>query len=109
MILRPPRATRTDTLFPYTTPFRSLRWRFRYWVRPALPASGRMVRHRSFGFCVLEERPTRATQGLWPDSASRFAALETATDKQIGRAHVCTTVTNAHLVCRLPLAKKNRK
>src|SRR3546814_5534957 len=27
MILRPPRATRTDTLFPYTTLFRSLRLR----------------------------------------------------------------------------------
>src|SRR3546814_7706724 len=26
MILRPPRSTRTDTLFPYTTRFRSLRW-----------------------------------------------------------------------------------
>src|SRR3546814_9360014 len=26
---------------------------------------------------------------------------------QIGRAHVCTPVTNAHLVCRLTLEKKN--
>src|SRR3546814_12103578 len=26
MIPRPPRTTRTDTLFPYTTLFRSLRW-----------------------------------------------------------------------------------
>src|SRR3546814_1069340 len=26
---------------------------------------------------------------------------------QIGRAHVCTPVTNAHLVCRLLLEKKN--
>src|SRR3546814_8597264 len=26
---------------------------------------------------------------------------------KIGRAHVCTTVTNAHLVCRLLLEKKN--
>src|SRR3546814_6580270 len=26
MIRRPPRSTRTDTLFPYTTLFRSLRW-----------------------------------------------------------------------------------
>src|SRR3546814_7287409 len=26
---------------------------------------------------------------------------------EIGRAHVCTPVTNAHLVCRLLLAKKN--
>src|SRR3546814_13398235 len=29
MILRPPRSTRTDTLFPYTTLFRSLRIEFR--------------------------------------------------------------------------------
>src|SRR3546814_8863093 len=28
-------------------------------------------------------------------------------DAQIGRAHVCTHVTNAHLVCRLLLEKKN--
>src|SRR3546814_2465835 len=28
-------------------------------------------------------------------------------DEQIGRAHVRTPVTNAHLVCRLLLAKKN--
>src|SRR3546814_2221462 len=27
---------------------------------------------------------------------------------QIGRAHVCTPVTNAHLVCCLLLEKKNR-
>src|SRR3546814_6146023 len=29
--------------------------------------------------------------------------------KQIGRAHVCTPVTNAHLVCRLLLEKKKYK
>src|SRR3546814_5681806 len=28
---------------------------------------------------------------------------------QIGRAHVCTPVTNAHLVCRLLLEQKSRK
>src|SRR3546814_7714289 len=28
---------------------------------------------------------------------------------QIGRAHVCTPVTNAHLVCRLLLEKKNNQ
>src|SRR3546814_10676600 len=28
---------------------------------------------------------------------------------EIGRAHVCTPVTNAHLVCRLLLEKKNNK
>src|SRR3546814_20677702 len=30
MIRRPPRSTRTDTLFPYTTLFRSIRMRDRY-------------------------------------------------------------------------------
>src|SRR3546814_3999572 len=30
-----------------------------------------------------------------------------ATGVEIGRAHVCTPVTNAHLVCRLLLAQKN--
>src|SRR3546814_3749454 len=29
--------------------------------------------------------------------------------KKIGRAHVCTPVTNAHLVCRLLLEKKKIK
>src|SRR3546814_10822134 len=30
------------------------------------------------------------------------------TDEKIGRAHVCTPVTNAQLVCRLLLEKKNK-
>src|SRR3546814_10390143 len=34
-----------------------------------------------------------------------FPAL--GTDMQIGRAPVCTPVTNAHLLCRLLLEKKN--
>src|SRR3546814_2682864 len=32
-----------------------------------------------------------------------------AGDDEIGRAHVCTPVTNAHLVCRLLLAKKTSR
>src|SRR3546814_7234250 len=31
----------------------------------------------------------------------------TRLSREIGRAHVCTPVTNAHLVCRLLLEKKN--
>src|SRR3546814_2556740 len=34
MIRRPPRSTRTDTLFPYTTLFRSPRTLFTNWPRP---------------------------------------------------------------------------
>src|SRR3546814_8920507 len=40
MIRRPPRSTRTDTLFPYTTLFRSLRPRH---VRPGDPAGAGAV------------------------------------------------------------------
>src|SRR3546814_9207735 len=35
MIRRPPRSTRTDTLFPYTTLFRSTSWVARHVKRPA--------------------------------------------------------------------------
>src|SRR3546814_1216278 len=35
-------------------------------------------------------------------------ALDGSAEK-IGRAHVCTTVTNAHLVCRLLLEQKKNK
>src|SRR3546814_5933335 len=37
----------------------------------------------------------------WVDSENRRVVW------QIGRAHVCTPVTNAHLVCRLLLATNN--
>src|SRR3546814_2888857 len=35
MIRRPPRSTRTDTLFPYTTLFRRVLFRSAWWVRSA--------------------------------------------------------------------------
>src|SRR3546814_10473610 len=41
-----------------------------------------------------------------PDAAVQ--ALVVDTPPEIGRAHVCTPVTNAHLVCRL-LLEKNKK
>src|SRR3546814_19163832 len=31
MVRRPPRSTRTDTLFPYTTLFRSWQWKLIHW------------------------------------------------------------------------------
>src|SRR3546814_4141545 len=44
MIRRPPRSTRTDTLFPYTTLFRSfLRLRDRVFRRPGVIAGERLV------------------------------------------------------------------
>src|SRR3546814_18061529 len=40
MIRRPPRSTRTDTLFPYTTLFRSLRGMIAIGVPPLFVATG---------------------------------------------------------------------
>src|SRR3546814_4642968 len=85
MMRRPLRSTRTDTLFPYTTLFRSAL---------ALGAEAKIFQEkdRIDGERVID---------LHHIAAGRA-------DPQTGRAHVCTPVTNAHLVCRLPLAKKSR-
>src|SRR3546814_7977154 len=49
MIRRPPRSTRTDTLFPYTTLFRSLEQRRRVLQRPPGVLPGRPARGRRHG------------------------------------------------------------
>src|SRR3546814_15403186 len=50
MIRRPPRSTRTDTLFPYTTLFRSWAIENRVYAedpyRGFLPSTGRLTRHQ---------------------------------------------------------------
>src|SRR3546814_3541630 len=76
MIRRPPRSTRTDTLFPYTTLFRSAAGR-----QAAAPA-GRPFR----AFAAAALRP-----GQMVRSEEHTSELP---------------VTNAHLVCRLLLEKK---
>src|SRR3546814_10668876 len=50
-------------------------------------------------------------QAIWPHFASYKLPTLVKADEidwsgTIGRAHVCTPVTNAHLVCRLLVAKK---
>src|SRR3546814_1541685 len=44
--------------------------------------------------------------GLLDDTSAHVSVYGSS---QIGRAHVCTPVTNAHLVCRLLLEKKQNK
>src|SRR3546814_14416139 len=75
MIRRPPRSTRTDTLFPYTTLFRSPRQGQAASVRPPV------------------ERKSAAMS-----SSAQLRSEEHTSELQ---------VTNAHLVCRLLLEKKN--
>src|SRR3546814_8858563 len=104
MIRRPPRSTRTDTLFPYTTRFRS---------RSRSPAGRRCRTDRAAGAQPLFlghvdqprvlERLARGVDAI--DDERVDLALDLVID-EIGRAHVCTPVTNAHLVCRLLLEKK---
>src|SRR3546814_10063840 len=79
MIRLPPRSTRTDTLFPYTTLFRSVALR---------GIGGGMFLPRGFG---IGGEPIL-------DAGAR--------DRKSTRL---TPVTNAHLVCRLLLEKKNKK
>src|SRR3546814_5224728 len=80
MIRRPPRSTRTDTLLPYTTLFRS--WK---------------VANPLNTITVTMNRLMDKVKNNKEDFRIR---------KEIGRAHVCTPVTNAHLVCRLLLEKQ---
>src|SRR3546814_8175409 len=102
MIRRPPRSTRTDTLFPYTTLFRSI------WVT----VSTRSVAVAPSGSLPRSLKPTTCGISIddgWPSiaaSASMPPTPQPSTPK-IGRAHVRTPVTNAQLVCRLLLEKKN--
>src|SRR3546814_5792197 len=95
MIRRPPRSTRPDTLFPYTTRFRSRIIGF-----DDLPMPGADVAKsvdaadlKSAGLVSCGFKSRRPHQPR----------------REIGRAHVCTPVTNAHLVCRLLLEKKKHR
>src|SRR3546814_3053204 len=91
MLRRPPRSTRTDTLFPYTTLFRSDSRRKTSRLRTV---------NRSVVNCLCEAEKASAT---YPAEGS---IAHWPRNHQIGRAHVCTPVTNAHLVCRLLLQNK---
>src|SRR3546814_18663946 len=58
MIRRPPRSTRTDTLFPYTTLFRSVDVEFQREIRLVLQASAALVGD-------VRGKPKRRVDILW--------------------------------------------
>src|SRR3546814_1562326 len=64
MIRRPPRSTRTDTLFPYTTLFRSERSRSTLRVRVALGGAARVRSHVSCGAAHDELARHKKTQSI---------------------------------------------
>src|SRR3546814_15803882 len=99
MIRRPPRSTRTDTLFPYTTRFRSVDWQPMLSIMAVLSlVVGNIAAIAQTNLKRMLAYSTIAHMG--------FVLLALMSGVEIGRAHVRTPVTNAHLVCRLLLEKK---
>src|SRR3546814_9096828 len=66
------------------------------WLSPYLIEHGLSMQQSALLFTVY---------GITIAISSWFSGV-LAEGYEIGRAHVCTPVTNAHLVCRLLLAKK---
>src|SRR3546814_9365585 len=114
MIPRPPISTRTDTLFPYPTLFRSLvdQVAHRYRGGELHLGVAAVEQDRQQPAEAADQRPVLREQHREPAALLvRRAADEDRHRHQlheIGRAHVCTPVTNAHIVCRLLLEKKNK-
>src|SRR3546814_14138115 len=74
MIRRPPRSTRTDTLFPYTTLFRSMLWLAHFFPHEEWAK----VQHR---------RALMALDHLWTDPPGFFARASYAPDMRIAFAN----------------------
>src|SRR3546814_4647613 len=122
MIRRPTRSTRTDTLFPDTTLFRSHRDGARF-LRPDVPPDADEGEPRdgrpaaALQLCAAARRHGKGVGQSLHEAGSRVEPPEAAhldapgarDLRQIGRAPVLTPVTNAHLVCRLLLEKKTKK
>src|SRR3546814_10710629 len=119
MIRPPPRSTPTDTLFPYTTPFRSCVGR-----PPGAQAVDPMVLDRGDTFLNAVPRPLGPGQQrrgdiafldpraildrqavIGPEPQPPLVAIDLDQDRKSTRL---TPVTNAHLVCRLLLEKKKK-
>src|SRR3546814_2723204 len=102
MIRRPPRSTRTDTLFPYTTLVRSA-----HMADDRLdeqPGQRRRDPQARQSLDILAERLEDAAHiGVLEREADLEA--EEAEDRKSTRLN---SSTNAHLVCRLLLEKNNK-
>src|SRR3546814_9509835 len=114
MIRRPPRSTRTVTLFPYTTLFRSQ------------PQACPLVHGHGGDFHVVDLDTAGVGRDnahdhveagglacpVGPQQADDLAAIDRQRDVVDDRDRKSTrlnSVTNAHLVCRLLLEKKKQK
>src|SRR3546814_3646118 len=121
MIVRPPIYTRTVTLFPYTTLVRSFRdaavnrdqgasrEKAQQAIVAALGDGLQRMAQGQIDYRIETPFPP-AFEKLRTDYNDAVAQLRqimlSVAESEIGRAHVCTLVTNAHIVCRLLLEKK---
>src|SRR3546814_4551623 len=127
MIRRPPRSTRTDTLFPYTTLFRSdiqrlpdcgrgasclhpprqhkyrepVSFRISFW-----PSQCKRAEAHPVALCISIERlPAPQSRLIGLNMHDIRLIREDPADRKSTRR---TPVTNAHLVCRLLLEKQKK-
>src|SRR3546814_3356543 len=120
MIRRPPRSTRTDTLFPYTTLFRSCTT---YWKACNLLMS--ILYTKKLGACMIVRLEIDMTYAYiveavrtaggrrggalagWHPADLAGEVLNRVVERTRSEEHTSTPVTNAHLVFRLLLEKTN--
>src|SRR3546814_1601421 len=114
-MVRPhPRTTPTYTLVPSTTLFRSLGIGLGGDADRCLlvDADGNVVDGDQILYVIAQWKHANGDlRGPVVGTQMSNLGIERAFDAlgKIGRAHVCTPVTNAHLVCRLLLEKQKRK
>src|SRR3546814_1658739 len=101
MIRRPPRSTRTDTLFPYTTLFRS-----RGHVRVREPVDGGRTNERpnTVGLVLRSEEHTSELQSLMSNSYAVFCLKK----KNLVRNYLLKTYTEARRYTR-PTKNKHQR
>src|SRR3546814_8418949 len=110
MLRRPPRSTRTDTLFPYTTLFRSPVALLPVVVVDARTAVGNRRAAKQNHAAPLRNRGIggEAQHVVAAGEYDRLAFRARGFDRIDRKSTRLTPVTNAHLVCRLLLEKKNK-
>src|SRR3546814_17736839 len=80
MIRRPPRSTRTDTLFPYTTLFRSRH------LSPDARYRGNAAAPRICGICRASDRSRAARRGRLADQGRQAERRDTRQRREVQRA-----------------------
>src|SRR3546814_19715917 len=93
MIRRPPRSTRTDTLFPYTTLFRSIRDGRTLWEKPFLSGEANMshsianLEHHHFKYGLFR-RPGDVHVHFFGTATLSFS--ERSEERRVGKECVST-------------------